>query len=72
MRTGADAEAVGFLDVLEFHYLLCKTDVAIILEVTIQKLHELSIFYNLCATETLSGTFKAKKVVMVGFVYKEK
>lgn len=61
MRTGADAEAVGFLDILGFHYLLCKTDFAIILEVTIQKLDEQNIFCNLCATEIPSGTFQEKK-----------
>lgn len=62
MSTGTDAKVVGFLDSLDFHYLLCKTDFAIILEVTIQKLDELNIFYNSCATETQSGTFKAKKL----------
>lgn len=62
MRPGAAAEAVGFLDILDVHDLLCKTDFAIILEDTIQKLDELNIFYNSCATEPLSGTFKAKKL----------
>lgn len=56
----ADAEAVGFLEILHFHYLLCKTDVPIILEVTRQDLDELNIFYGLGAAETLSDIFKAK------------
>lgn len=49
-------------DILDFHFLLCKTDFVIILEVIIQKLDELNVFYKLCATETLYGTFKAKKL----------
>lgn len=62
MRSEAGDEAVGFQDILDFNYLLCKTDFAIFLEVTIQNVRDLDIFYNSRAAKTLSSTFKAKKL----------